>query len=86
MQVEVALQWSNTSSETMLSFVNCIRTIDGGTHLDGAKQAITRIVNKLGREKSLLKENMPSLLGDHVREGLTAVRDAAIRFVSLRAK
>lgn len=72
-QVEVALQWSNTSSETLVSFVNCIRTIDGGTHLDGAKQAIVRTINKLAREKGLLKENAPNLSGDHAREGLTAV-------------
>lgn len=76
-QVEVALQWSNTSSETLVSFVNCIRTIDGGTHLDGAKQAIVRTINKLGREKGLLKDNAPNLSGDHAREGLTAVSRAA---------
>lgn len=77
LQIEVALQWSNTSSETLVSFVNCIRTIDGGTHLDGAKQAIVRTINKLAREKSLLKENNPNLSGDHAREGLTAVRLSA---------
>eukprot|EP00892_Ulva_mutabilis_P010607 jgi/Ulvmu1/7919/UM004_0151.1 len=72
-EIEVALQWSNTSSETLVSFVNCIRTIDGGTHLDGAKQAIVRTINKLAREKGLLKENSPNLSGDHAREGLTAI-------------
>ena len=74
LQVEVALQWSNTSTENMISFVNCIRTVDGGTHLDGAKQAVTRIINKLAKEKNLVKDVSGSLLGEHVREGLTAVR------------
>lgn len=73
-QVEIALQWANTSSETLVSFVNCIRTVDGGTHLDGAKAAATRVVNKLAREKGHLKDGAPTLAGDHVREGLTAVR------------
>ena len=74
MQVEIALQWAHTSAETLVSFVNCIRTVDGGTHLDGAKAAATRVVNKLAREKGLLKDGAPALAGDHVREGLTAVR------------
>ena len=74
MQVEVALQWCNTSSETLVSFVNCIRTVDGGSHVDGLKQAVTRTINKLAREKGHLKEASGNLTGDHVREGLTAVR------------
>ena len=57
--------------------MNCIRTVDGGTHLDGTKQAVARILNKLAREKGLLKEGAPSLSGDHVREGLTCVRPCA---------
>lgn len=73
-QVEVALQWCNTSSETLVSFVNCIRTVDGGSHVDGLKQAVTRTINKLAREKGHLKEASGNLTGDHVREGLTAVR------------
>lgn len=73
-QVEVALQWADTSSETLISFVNCIRTIDGGTHLDGVKAAVTRTLNKLAKEKGLVKESTASLTGDHVREGLVAVR------------
>jgi DNA gyrase subunit B len=74
LQVDVALQWSNTHSETLVSFVNCIRTMDGGTHVEGLKQAIVRTVNKLAREKGLLKDASPNLSGEHVREGLTAVR------------
>lgn len=74
MQVEVALQWCSTSSETMVSFVNCIRTIDGGSHVDGLKQAVTRTINKMAKEKGQLKEGATNLSGDHVREGLTAVR------------
>jgi hypothetical protein len=73
LQIELALQWSNTSSETLVSFVNCIRTVDGGTHVDGMKQALTRVINKLAKEKGLQKEGTGTLSGEHVREGLTAV-------------
>ena len=72
-QVEVALQWANTNTDSQISFVNCIRTIDGGAHLDGTKQAITRVVNKLAKEKGLLKDGAASIAGDFVREGLTMV-------------
>jgi DNA gyrase subunit B len=73
MQIALALQWTNTSSETLVSFVNCIRTENGGTHVDGLKQALTRVVNKLAREKGLQKEGAVNLSGEHIREGLTAV-------------
>ena len=72
-QVEAALQWTDATSDTHVSFVNCVRTIDGGSHLDGLKLAVTRTINKLAREKGLLKEGVPSLTGDYIREGLTAV-------------
>lgn len=73
-KVEVALQWcSDSFSDTMLSFVNSIKTIDGGTHMDGFKAALTRTVNSLGRKTKALKEGDPNLSGDHIREGLGAV-------------
>jgi len=73
-KVEVALQWcSDAFSDTLLGFVNSIKTIDGGTHMDGFKAALTRTVNALGRKTKTLKEGDPNLSGDHIREGLGAV-------------
>lgn len=72
--VEVALQWcSDAFSDTLIGFVNSIKTIDGGTHLDGFKAAMTRTVNALGRKTKVLKDSDPNLSGDHIREGLGAV-------------
>ena len=73
-KVEVALQWcSDAFSDTLLGFVNSIKTIDGGTHMDGFKAALTRTVNTLGRKTKTLKEGESNLSGDHIREGLGAV-------------
>lgn len=73
-QVDVAMQWcSDAFSDTLIGFVNSIKTIDGGTHMDGFKSALTRTVNNLGRKTKTLKENDPNLSGDHIREGLGAV-------------
>ncbi len=72
--MEVALQWcSDAFSDTLLGFVNSIKTIDGGTHMDGFKAALTRTVNVLGRKTKALKEGDPNLSGDHIREGLGAI-------------
>jgi len=71
--VEVALQYSDNFTETMLTFANTINTIDGGTHLTGFRAALTRTINDVGRRLSVLKESDPNLSGDDVREGLTAV-------------
>ena len=72
--VEVSLQWcSDVFSDTLIGFVNSIKTIDGGTHMDGFKAALTRTVNSLGRKSKALKEADPNLSGDHIREGLGAV-------------
>ena len=73
--VEVALQWcADSFSDTLVGFVNSVKTVDGGTHMDGLKAALTRTVNALARSsKSGLKEGDPSLPGDHVREGLGGV-------------
>ncbi|MFA7434781.1 MAG: DNA topoisomerase IV subunit B [Bacilli bacterium] len=73
-QVECALQYSKKSfSENVLSFVNNIRTRDGGTHETGFRAAITRAFNDYARMKGLLKDKDPNLEGNDVREGLTAV-------------
>lgn len=73
-QVEVALQWCVDSySDTILGFANNIRTVDGGTHLEGLKTVLTRTINNIARRRNKLKENEPNLAGENVREGLTAV-------------
>ena len=71
--VDVALQYNDSYSETILSFVNNINTIDGGTHLSGFRTALTRTLNDYGRTAGILKENENNLTGEDVREGLTAV-------------
>lgn len=73
-QVEVALQWCIDSySDTILGFANNIRTVDGGTHLEGLKTVLTRTLNNIGRKRNKIKESEPNLAGENVREGLTAV-------------
>jgi len=72
--VEVALQWSaNTYSDTVLGYANSIRTVDGGTHIDGLKTALTRTVNSLARKHKLLKDADSNFNGEHVREGLSCI-------------
>jgi len=72
--VEVALQWCiDAYSDNLLGFANNIRTIDGGTHLEGLKTVLTRTMNNFARKRNKIKENEPNLGGENVREGLTAV-------------
>jgi len=71
--VEVALQYNDSYSEIMLSFVNDINTREGGTHLVGFKSALTRVLNEFLKNSKLSKKMDDSLSGDDVREGLTAV-------------
>ena len=70
---EVALCYTDSYNETLLSFANNINTIDGGTHETGFKTALTRVFNDYGKKFNILKENDKKLSGDDVREGLTAV-------------
>ena len=78
--VEVAMQWSSSySSNGVLSFANNIHTIDGGTHLDGFKQGVTRTINDYARSKGILKEKDSNLSGDDTREGLSAVISVKLR-------
>ncbi|WP_413167399.1 DNA topoisomerase (ATP-hydrolyzing) subunit B [Capilliphycus salinus ALCB114379] len=73
-QVEVALQWCvDAYSDNILGFANNIRTIDGGTHLEGLKAVLTRTMNNVARKRNKLKESESNLGGENVREGLTAV-------------
>jgi DNA gyrase subunit B len=72
--VEVALQWTTSYNENVLSFVNNINTIEGGTHVSGLKAALTRTINSYAAAKGLLKPAKgESIGGDDVREGLTAI-------------
>jgi DNA gyrase subunit B len=73
-QVEVALQWCvDAYSDNVLGFANNIRTIDGGTHLEGLKTVLTRTMNAIARKRNKLKENDANLGGENIREGLTAI-------------
>ncbi len=73
-QIEVALQWCvDAYSDNLLGFANNIRTIDGGTHLEGLKTVLTRTINNVARKRNKIKENESNLGGENVREGLTGV-------------
>ena len=72
--VEVALQWCiDAYSDTLLGFANNIRTVDGGTHLEGLKTVLTRTLNNFAKKRNKRKENESNLSGENIREGLTAV-------------
>jgi DNA gyrase subunit B len=72
-EVEVAIQYNDSYTETMLSFANNINTHEGGTHLIGFRSALTRTINDYARRKNFLKQNDENLTGDDVREGCTAL-------------
>ena len=73
-QVEVAMQWCvDAYSDNLLGFANNIRTVDGGTHLEGLKTVLTRTMNSVARKRKKLKDSDSNLAGENVREGLTAV-------------
>ena len=71
--VEVAMQHNDSYTEKIYTFVNNINTPEGGTHLSGFKTALTNTFNDYARKNKLLKENEPSLSGEDIREGLTAI-------------
>ena len=70
---EVAMQYTSSYYETLISFANNIHTIEGGTHDIGFKTALTKVLNDYGRAKKILKDSEKNLSGEDVREGLTAV-------------
>ena len=70
---EVAMQYNTSYNENIYSFVNNINTHDGGTHEDGVKRALTRVINSYARKNNLLKDKDESLTGDDVKEGLTMI-------------
>ena len=77
--IEVAMQWNTGYSEVVLAFANNINTHEGGTHLDGFKNALTRTINEYARRQGILKEKDDNLSGEDIREGLTAVISVKLR-------
>ena len=71
--VEIAMQYTDSYNENVLTFANNIQTSEGGTHLSGFRTALTRALNDYGRKFNLIKENDPNLQGEDTREGLTSV-------------
>lgn len=71
--VEIALQYNDSFTENVESFANVINTVDGGTHLTGFRTALTRAINDYARKSGYLKDNDDNLIGEDMREGLTAV-------------
>ncbi len=72
-QFEVAMQYNTSYNENIYSFVNNINTHDGGTHEEGVRRALTRVINSYARKTGMLKEKDESLTGDDVKEGLTMI-------------
>ena len=72
-EVEIAMQWNDSYSESIYTYCNNINTIEGGTHLVGFRGALTRTANSYAQEKNLLKDLKNNLDGDDIREGLAAV-------------
>jgi len=78
-RVEVAMQWNTGYSDSVLAFANNINTHEGGTHLEGFKNALTRTVNDYARRQGILKEKDENLSGEDIREGLVAVVSVKLR-------
>ena len=78
-EMDVALQWNAGYTETVLTFANNINTHEGGTHEEGFRKALTRAVNEFARERGLLKDKDDNLVGEDIREGLTAVVAVRVR-------
>ncbi len=77
--VEVAFQYTTAYSENIYTFVNNINTIEGGTHLEGFKRGLTKAFNDYARSHGLLKDKDPNLLGEDIREGITAVVSVKVK-------
>jgi len=77
--VEIAIQYTTNYNETIYTFVNNINTIEGGTHLEGFKRALTKVFNDYARNKGFLKDKDSNLTGDDIREGITAVISVKVK-------
>ncbi|HTW06849.1 MAG TPA: DNA gyrase subunit B [Acidimicrobiales bacterium] len=78
-EVEVAVQWNTGYNEALLGYANGISTIEGGAHVEGLKKALTNVVNKYARSRTLLKDKDENLLGEDIREGMCAVVAVKLR-------
>ena len=77
--VEISIQYTSSYSENIYTFVNNINTIEGGTHLEGFKRSLTKTFNDYARSHNLLKEKDPNLVGEDIREGITAVVSVKVK-------
>ncbi len=77
--VEIAMQYTTSYSENIYTFVNNINTIEGGTHLEGFKRALTKVFNDYARSHNLLKDKDANLQGEDIREGITAVVSVKVK-------
>ena len=77
--VEIAIQYTTSYSENIYTFVNNINTIEGGTHLEGFKRALTKVFNDYARSHNILKEKDNNLQGEDIREGITAVVSVKVK-------
>ena len=77
--VEIAIQYTSSYSENIYTFVNNINTIEGGTHLEGFKRALTKVLNDYARSHNILKEKDANLQGEDIREGITAVVSVKVK-------
>ncbi len=73
MEVQIGMQYTDSYSETIVSFVNNVKTKEGGTHESAFKNMLTKVINDFGREKNFIKTKEPNFEGSDVREGLTAI-------------
>ena len=78
-EVEIAMQWTTSFNESVYTFANNINTHEGGMHEEGFRRALTRVVTKYARDKSILKEKDDSFTGEDCREGLTAIISVKLR-------
>ena len=78
-EVELAMQWTTSYTESLYSFANTINTHEGGMHEEGLKKALTNVLNRWARAKGLLKDKDDSLIGEDVREGLIAILSVKLR-------
>ncbi|ACR79076.1 MULTISPECIES: DNA topoisomerase (ATP-hydrolyzing) subunit B [Kosmotoga] len=78
-KIQLAMQYTNAYDENILTFVNNIKTVEGGTHLTGFKTVLTKMMNDYARKLNVLKDKDPNLQGEDVREGLTAVLSVFVK-------
>jgi DNA gyrase subunit B len=78
-EVEIAMQWTNSFNESVFTFANNINTHEGGMHEEGFRRALTRVITRYARDKSILKEKDEPLIGEDCREGLTAIVSVKVR-------